>query len=130
MQAWYGWRQRPALLAAVLLLSCICCGHGTLGGLPGWAAEEQQAASRRLAQQPHPKPYDNEGLGLPLLMTKPWSEVFPGQWKGYAQQLRRLQLPEQALESAQSLISNITQLNPTQMRRALAYQGGLHRLRR
>jgi hypothetical protein len=130
MQAWYRWRQSSKLLSAVLLLACIGCGHGMLGGLPGWAAQEHQSAFRKLTQQPEPKPYDNKGLGLPSLMSKPWFEVFPGQWEAHAQQLRRLQLPEAALASAQSLISNITQLNPTQMRRALAYQGGLHRLRR
>ena len=114
------------------------------------ASHSRQTASRSLISgQPPPEPYPVESLQLPAAFKQTWTEAFPQQWQAYQNDLLAVHVvgASNLLEMGKALLpsgvtsegtsgdtrvtpTSFTQLNPTQLRRSLAYMGGMHRLRR
>jgi hypothetical protein len=90
-----------------------------------------------------------DALDLPAAFKQTWTEAFPQQWQTYQNDLQAVHVlgASNLLETGRALLPNgvtseqtssdtqvtpisFTQLNPTQLRRSVAYMGGMHRLRR
>ena len=118
----------------ILVMIVILCGCSEARD-SAWSPLEAGAGTprmlhRQLQQQPEPRPMLIAAEDLPTMFQKPWHHVFPYQWQDYTKNLQAMQLPEKDWNSALRLVTNITQLNPAQLRRAVAYSGSLYKLRR